>query len=238
MKILCIVAASLCAATLGTAALGAAPAVVEPGTYRAVLELPGGELPFGLELEHDGPGWVGYLVNGRERLKLPDVAVRGGHVAIKMPGYENELKADAAGDRLDGELTLVKPGGRDQHIPVHARSRQEYRFFPPAAGTRPAGKIADVGGRWTVTFTDEQGGTEMAVGEFSQKHDIVTGTFLTDNGDHRFLAGQVRGDELYLSTFDGAHAFLYKAKIAPDARLSGDFWRSLIPSFPHSLLTT
>ena len=33
-----------------------------------------------------------------------------------------------------------------------------------------------------------------------------------------------KGDELYLSTFDGAHAFLYKAKIDPDGALAGDFW--------------
>jgi thiol-disulfide isomerase/thioredoxin len=67
----------------------------------------------------------------------------------------------------------------------------------------------------------------VAVGEFSQSHDVVTGTFLTDTGDHRYLAGQVKGDELYLSTFDGAHVFLYKAKVAADGALAGDFWSGL-----------
>ena len=52
------------------------------------------------------------------------------------------------------------------------------------------------------------------MGEFSQAGDSVAGTFLTETGDHRFLAGQVRGAEMYLSTFDGAHAFLYKARQA------------------------
>jgi thiol-disulfide isomerase/thioredoxin len=65
------------------------------------------------------------------------------------------------------------------------------------------------------------------VGEFSQSHDVVSGTILTATGDHRYLAGQVKGDELYLSTFDGAHVFLYQAKIAADGSLDGDWWSGL-----------
>ena len=56
----------------------------------------------------------------------------------------------------------------------------------------------------------------------SPASNYVTGTILTDTGDQRYLAGQVHGDELYLSTFDGAHVFLYKAKVTPDGGLAGD----------------
>jgi hypothetical protein len=34
----------------------------------------------------------------------------------------------------------------------------------------------------------------------------------------------VKGDELYLSAFDGAHVFLYRAKLASADALAGDFW--------------
>jgi peroxiredoxin len=212
---------------LGACARNPAPpavvvAAVKEGSYRAVLQSPGGELPFGLDLSRDATGWSGYLVNGQERLKLDEVTVNGGHLDIKMPGYENRLAADAQGDQLVGEVVLDKLGGKDQHIPFHAQGGQPYRFFPqPSAGSAPSG--AQVSGRWSVTFTEEGGKPEVAVGEFTQSQDTVTGTFLTDTGDHRFLAGQVRGDDLFLSTFDGAHAFLYKAKIA-DGTLVGDFW--------------
>jgi hypothetical protein len=47
---------------------------------------------------------------------------------------------------------------------------------------------------------------------------------LTTSGDHRFLAGEVHGDELYLSRFDGASAYLYKAKVDADGRLVGEYW--------------
>jgi peroxiredoxin len=188
------------------------------GTYRVVLTLPGGELPFGLDLEPEGTTTVGYLVNGKERLKLDEVTVAGAHLEIRMPGYENRLIADAKDDELQGEVVLDKLGGKQQHIPLHAQRGREFRFFESAATDN-----ADVSGRWAVSFTEEGGKPEVAVGEFTQSHDVVGGTFLTDTGDHRFLAGQMRGNELYLSTFDGAHAFLYTAKVS-DGALTGDFW--------------
>ena len=192
---------------------------IKMGTYRAVLELPGGALPFGLELAREGPSTVGYLLNGAERLKLNEISIVGAHLDIAMPGYENHLLADATGDGLRGEVVLDKPGAKQQHIPLHARYAETYRFF---ADSSDGG--ADVAGRWTVTFTEDDGKSETAVGELSQSHDVVTGTFLTDTGDHRFLAGQIRGGELYLSTFDGAHAFLYKARLDTAGGLTGDFW--------------
>jgi peroxiredoxin len=195
-----------------------APAV-GMGTYRAVLTLPGGELPFGLELEPAGATTVGFLINGKERVKLDEVTIAGAHLEIRMPGYETRLIADAKGDELQGELVLDKLGGKLQRIPLHAKLGQGFRFFAPAASSN-----ADVSGRWAVNFTGDDGKPEVAVGEFTQSQDVVGGTFLTDTGDHRFLAGQVRGDELYLSTFDGAHVFLYKAKITADGALAGDFW--------------
>jgi thiol-disulfide isomerase/thioredoxin len=190
-----------------------------PGTYRVVLQSPGGDLPFGLDLERQGAGWVAYLINGRERLEVPEVTVSGSNIEIEMPGYENRLTAVAAGNRWQGELTLDKLGGKDQHIPLHAEPSPPYRFLPRAPGA-----VANVAGRWSVTFAEDSGPSEKAVGEFTQAQDVVTGTVLTDTGDHRFLAGQVHGDELYLSTFDGAHVFLYKARILPDGSLAGDFW--------------
>ena len=191
------------------------------GTYRVVLQTPGGELPFGLELQK-GSGLVGYLINGQERLLLSDVKISGSHLEVRMPGYENVLTADAAGDELQGEVFLVKPNGKNQHVPLHATLGKDYRFF-----ARAAGAAADVSGRWAIKFIDDSGAPEAAVGEFSQSHDVVTGTILTTTGDHRYLAGQVKGDELYLSTFDGAHVFLYKAKIAADGGLDGDWWSGL-----------
>jgi hypothetical protein len=193
-------------------------AALKMGLYRALLVLPAGELPFGLDLKSEGSRSVGYLVNGKERVKLDEVTVAGAHLTIRMPGYENRL-TDANGDQLTGEVVLSKSGAKEQHIVLHAERGRDYRFFD-----KPTEGNADVSGRWSVKFTDDDGKPEAAVGEFSQSGDVVTGTFLAETGDHRFLAGQVRGHDLYLSTFDGAHAFLYKAQLAADGTLAGDYW--------------
>jgi peroxiredoxin len=217
-------ALALTACHQGDAPAAAAPSGndVKMGTYRVVLQTPGGELPFGLELKQQDSQPIGYLINGQERLLLSEVKIAGSHLEIAMPGYENVLRADAAGNELQGEIFLVKPNAKNQHIPLHATLGDTYRFFD-----HPASDNADVTGRWAVKFIDDSGAPEVAVGEFSQSHDVVSGTILTTTGDHRYLAGQVKGDELYLSTFDGAHVFLYRAKIAADGSLDGDWWSGL-----------
>jgi peroxiredoxin len=195
---------------------------VKMGIYRLVLQTPGGDLPFGLELAQKDSQTVGFLINGQERLLLSDVKITGPHLEIRMPGYENILTADAKGNEMQGEIFLAKPNEKNQHIPLHATFGDSYRFFKD-----PATDNADLSGRWAVTFIDAKDPPEAAVGEFSQSHDALSGTFLTDTGDHRYLAGQVKGDEVFLSTFDGAHVFLYKAKILADGSLSGDWWSGL-----------
>jgi hypothetical protein len=214
----------------GAGAAGATGAAgtagVKLGSYRVVLQTPGGELPFGLDLVRQDSQTVGFLVNGQERLLLSEVKIDGSHLEIRMPGYENVLTADAVGDQLRGEIFLVKLGDKNQHVPLLATLGENYRFF-----ASPATDNADLSGRWAVKFTDDGGVAEAAVGEFSQAHDAVSGTFLTATGDHRFLAGQVQGDQVYLSTFDGAHAFLYKAQLMPDGSLAGDYWSGL--AFPE-----
>jgi thiol-disulfide isomerase/thioredoxin len=214
-------ALALTACHQGDAPAAAAPPGndVKMGTYRVVLQTPGGDLPFGLDLKQQDSHVVGYLVNGEERLLLSEVKIAGSHLEISMPGYENVLRADAVGNELQGEIFLVKPNGKNQHVPLHATLGETYRFFERSVGTN-----ADVSGRWAVKFIDDNGAPEVAVGEFNQSNDVVSGTILTTTGDHRYLAGQVKGDELFLSTFDGAHVFLYKAKIAADGSLAGDWW--------------
>jgi peroxiredoxin len=193
------------------------------GTYRATLKLPGGELPFGLEVVRENNQYVAYLVNGAERVRVPEVTVAGGRIDMKMPGYENTLTAKIDDDELEGSVRLVKLGAKNQEIPFTAEYGVDYRFIE-----KPLTDNADLSGRWAVTFTPDDGTKPYAaVGEFSQSHSEVTGTFLTGTGDHRFLAGDVHDDEFFLSTFDGAHAYLYKGEVDSKGNLKGTYWSGL-----------
>jgi thiol-disulfide isomerase/thioredoxin len=192
---------------------------LQPGSYRAVLDLPGGELPFGLDVAKEENGFVLYLVNGEERVRVTEVTVAEGRLSASMPGYENTLTAEIRGHRLQGEVSLLRAGGERQVLPFRAEAGQAWRFF-----AEPTTDNADVGGRWAVTFTSDEGRKSPGVAEFVQSFERVTGTILTPTGDHRFLAGEARGDELFLSRFDGASAYLYRARVAEDGALVGEYW--------------
>lgn len=60
-----------------------------------------------------------------------------------------------------------------------------------------------------------------AVAIFNQKGNKLTGSFLTPSGDYRYLEGIVTGDSLKLSTFDGSHAYYFRAKVDDAATISG-----------------
>lgn len=92
------------------------------------------------------------------------------------------------------------------------------RFDPLESSVMPA----EFNSRWSVKFDSSE---DLAVGEFTvQGNQIATGTFMTTTGDYRYLAGRVDGNLMRLSTFDGAHAFLFHARMQDDGTIEGDFW--------------
>lgn len=198
-------------------------AQVWTGQYRATLQLPGGELPFGLAVEQQGDGLIATISNGAEQLRVDEVSVGDGQIRLRMPGMENVISARREGERLEGEFFFVKARGRHQRVPFIAQPGAAPRFFPAPA--EPGG---DISGRWAVTFTDDDGADSIAVGEFSQQGSDVTGTFLTPTGDYRYLTGELREGRLYLGTFNGGQAFLFHANLSADGmRLDGEFWSGL-----------
>jgi peroxiredoxin len=193
-----------------------------PGAYRAVLTLPGGETPFGLDIAQEDGKPVLYLINGTERTRVSNVELRDGKLSARFPGYENRLHAQLYRDRLEGDVVLIKTGGKEQVIPFHAQLGQQHRFF-----AEPSTDNADVAGRWDFELSGDQDKKTAAVAEFEQSHDRVTGTVLTPTGDHRYLEGQVKGNELRLSTFAGGLAYLYKLRVDAKGELIGEYWQGL-----------
>jgi thiol-disulfide isomerase/thioredoxin len=191
------------------------------GDWRAVLDTPGGELPFGLRIERRGKLWAAEIRNGDESVRLPVIQVSGGRVLFDFAHYDSRIEAtvDESGRELVGEWTKTRGPGTSDSVPFRA-SFGDPKPFSRAAGPRDA-RDAFVG-RWRVDFS---GGDDPAIGVFGPHGDAaVRGTFLTTVGDYRYLAGGVVGDELQLSTFDGGHAFLFRASVSDSGELRGNFW--------------
>ncbi|HEY5755101.1 MAG TPA: TlpA disulfide reductase family protein [Steroidobacter sp.] len=203
-------------------------AVDEPrtGAYRATLQLPGGEAPFGLEVAEENKRFVLYLINASERTRVDNVTLADGQLTAVFPGYENSLKARLYDDRLEGNVTLIKDKSKEQVIPFKAQLQGKkdatYRFYK-----EPLSDNADLAGSWDMTLTGDDGKTGAAVAILEQQHDRITGTVMTPTGDHRFLEGQVHGDEAQLSTFAGGLAYLYKVKVNQHGELEGEMWQGL-----------
>lgn len=191
------------------------------GTWRAVLTSPGGELPFILRISRRGAA----VVNGEERVSVSGVDVDGQRVAIRFDWYDSAIHATLSddGNSMTGDWTRTVPSGLAR-LPFRATRGAQPRFLPAKIDALPT-SLRDVSGIWKAEFRDSDG-VSPARGEFHQDRATgrVTGTFLTPTGDHRYLEGSFQNGLLRLSTFDGAHAFLFQARASNDGKLSGDYW--------------
>jgi thiol-disulfide isomerase/thioredoxin len=194
------------------------------GRWRAWLDTPGGELPFGIEFSYPDDVLSAHLVNGEERIPVlaftRDAGAAAPTVVLSMPHYDSEITAriTGSGRSLDGEWRKTRGPGKEARVLFHARAGETERFAREQEFDLEDG----LGGRWSVRFASDE---LPAVAEFTQyTSGRLRGTFLTATGDYRYLAGHVDGEQLALSCFDGAHAFLFRATRQPDGSLAGDFW--------------
>ena len=189
---------------------------------RVWLDTPGGDLPFELSVVDDRA----VIRNGVERIEIDGVRWSDDSDGFVVPfeHYDSELMLRRSGEGMYSG-TFIKMRGGDNTARVVAHARQIGSLGSPEARFDPIPESAGEGGfagRWRVAFESSE---DPAVGVFEVDDDGgARGTFLTTTGDYRHLAGRVDGQMLRLSTFDGAHAFLFRATMRDDGGLSGDFW--------------
>ena len=198
---------------------------VKPGQYRAVLKTRGGDLPFGLDIQSPANGAKAYTVfvlNGKERLPMDPATVQGDSLHIPMALFESELVAKIDGNRLRGVWRRRRTAQQVQTLPFDAQQGLPYQFVKDEESP-----TTNLSGKWATDFGSKSGkvDTVNAVGVFTQTGNRVAGTFLTPTGDYRYLDGNVVGDSLFLSCFDGSHVYLFKAKYDSAAKtLTGGHW--------------
>ncbi|QMU29949.1 peroxiredoxin family protein [Adhaeribacter radiodurans] len=197
------------------------PKVLKPGMWRAVLTISNQELPFLMQVvkQQDGKT-VAYLINGEEKILLDEISIDGDSVKIPLHIFDADLKAhiNDQQDGMKGKWTryhLEEP----YQVSFSAKLGQDYRF-----SKKPKPATYNYTGKWDVLFKYDDGTEEKAVGVFEQQGNQLKGTFLSTTGDYRYLAGEVDKEELRLSTFDGSHAYLFKAKPDDTNKIKGDYW--------------
>ncbi|WP_046757539.1 TlpA family protein disulfide reductase [Kordia jejudonensis] len=183
------------------------------GVWHVALQVQDGkELPFIFSTTKTGIE----IHNAEERISVDDITIKNDLITIKMDIYEGVLQGKFTDENtIQGEF--IKES-LDRYVPFTARFGETARF--------PNAKVeakANVSGNWETVFSPEsEADRYIAKGIFKQNGNTVTGTFRTTTGDYRFLEGTLNGNQLQLSTFDGAHAFLFTATVT-DSTMVGEF---------------
>lgn len=186
---------------------------LKTGTWRATLEVQDGlVLPFNFSYTE---AKTMRIYNADEVVEVTDIHTEGDSITIQAPVFEGIFKGTFTSERITGNW--IKPS-LDRVVPFEMVYDEEERFEHSGQSS------VDIAGKWETVFSP---GIEedryIAKGIFEQDGLNVTGTFRTTTGDYRYLEGVVDGDSLKLSTFDGAHAFLFVAKVSDDT-MNGMFY--------------
>ena len=185
-----------------------------------------GVLPFNFEVTYDNDSLFHIeIINGEERINIPAKNIafgRGRHraqdtIRIDFPVFDSYITGAFAGNIIEGQW--VVRNRENYAIPFVAKQGKPYRFTP--LKKEPA---TDLTGKWETTFGLKENEPYPAIGDFKQVGNHLTGTFMTETGDYRFLEGTVQADKFWLSVFDGAHAFLFEGKILNENELTGAFY--------------
>jgi peroxiredoxin len=191
------------------------PTELKTGVWRGEVEIQGQKLPFGLEIQKTGESYTAAVVNAGEKITLDEMSVTGDSLRIVMHIFDSELRAKIEGDKLIG--SFVKNYDLSATLPFIATYGDTYRF---AKAEETA--AVDFSGTYQLIF-NTIGKPYPSVGIIKQNGNSVEGTFLTPTGDYRYLQGNVVGNELLLSTFDGNHSFVFKAHFEGDS-IKGNFY--------------
>lgn len=160
------------------------------------------------------------LLSPGDTLITTEISKRNDSTLVKMPVFGSELIFKNKVDELAGyfiNTTRAIPTS----VPFTA-GKHLYRFFD-----RPEKTFVDVSGRYDVYFQNESPQSAHAVGIFKQNGNYVSGTFLTTTGDYRFLEGDMSGDRIFLSAFDGSHVYSFNAQAKGDSLINGHFYSSI-----------
>ncbi len=193
---------------------------LKTGIWRATVTTAGGELPFNIDIQKEGDGYSVLVLNGEEKLKMDRSFVKDDSLHIPMEIFDAEIVAKLGNGVLKGYWKKMRSDFTFVQTDFNAEYGKDHRF----TSVNEVSKESSLGKKYSVLFlsADKQDSTQ-SVGVFETIGSQVRGSFLTTTGDYRYLAGDIIGDSLKLSCFDGTHAYLFKAKIEGD-KLTGGLW--------------
>lgn len=185
-------------------------------SWRFTLNLNGDILPFNGSFSRiKSHSATLTLKNGEEEIIIKDVKLQNDSVIVPLPFFNTEM-------RLSIESPYVLSGvwvnldKENYRIPLNAEQGQDFRFTNTGSD-----RVLPL--RYMVKFELGLDSEYPAVLILKNNSGKLSGTFLTETGDYRYLEGNIMSGSIHLSTFDGSHAFLFMADISGDSLINGIF---------------
>jgi len=191
----------LLASALAVAVCGSGPS--PSGPWRAVLDLEGATLPFGVEIAGT-TSLTGKLCNGERCEPFSRVTVRSDSLVLEMGDYAAAITAHLDRDSLVGWYRNV--GNRGPRVIPFRAARGRWSATPARAPLL---------GRWDATFFSDFGSSPR-VFELRNGPRGLEGTVISNTGDYGHFAGQVQGDSFALAHFDGSFVYLVTGALHGD----------------------
>lgn len=190
---------------------------LQKGRWVGYLELESDvRMYFEFSIEKQDKKYAMTLFNGKERIQMDEPIQKKDGIHVFFSNFNTELVFEKTrNNSIKGKwVNHVK---KNYSVPFQAEFSENTQF-PVENNVVPS----EFSGKWKTIFSPQESPFD-AIGLFEQNGNKATGTFLTETGDFRFLSGNISGDKMYLSGFDGSHAYLFVATLKGD-KIDGDFY--------------
>ncbi len=184
------------------------------GPWRAVLDLAGGTLKFGVEIADSGHVLHGQLCNGRQCDPFSSVHVDGDTVRLELGDYAASITAVVRGDSLIGAYRNV--GNRGPRVIPFRAARGRWPVSPAPAWLE---------GSWYALFHGSVDDSPRIL-VFGSGPAGLEGTIIGNSGDYSHFSGEAGRDGFALSRFDGSFVYLLTGRLVGDT-LRGTFHAGL-----------
>jgi thiol-disulfide isomerase/thioredoxin len=191
------------------------PRSPKTGRWLVTMDMTQTKLPFYLDLTISSTDTFAVLVNNSEKIRIDNVELTTDSIHMYLPFFRSEFHGKVWKDDLIYGNWFNKSKGDKYIIPFKAEHKKE-KFDLTETSIVLANK-------WQVNFGDSTD-NYPAIALLEQNKNKVTGTFLTETGDYRFLDGYLNHDTLLLHAFDGAHAFTFTAVYKNNELTEGKFY--------------
>ncbi|MGL4599476.1 MAG: TlpA disulfide reductase family protein [Bacteroidia bacterium] len=159
------------------------------------------------------------IINGEEKIVAENLQWSPDSVNWRMPVFDSHFKCVRANDSTFSGIWYNNSASKPYQLKFSAVYNKP-RFAHPAIFKTP-----NWAGKYACTFSPGTADSSAAIGVFKQEGQKITGTFLTETGDYRFLEGSITDYTSFaVSCFDGTHAFLFKMKFDARRMLQGVFY--------------